>query len=134
MESKARRMTKQRKIILDLLRGTDHHPTADWIYAQTRKQLPKISLGTVYRNLNILSQEGAIIQLTDGKNVSRFDGNPEDHYHCICTECGRITDLKIPPLGFLEEQAAAQSGYAVFMHRIDFFGICQHCCVSAGDK
>ena len=73
------RMTKQRKLILDVLRSTKSHPTADWIYEKVRQEIPNISLGTIYRNLNILRDMGEIMELDYGSKYSRFDGNAENH-------------------------------------------------------
>ena len=70
------RKTKQRELILKTLRSTDTHPTADWIYEQVKKEMPNISLGTVYRNLGILKESGEILELNYGSKYSRYDGNP----------------------------------------------------------
>ncbi len=76
-KKRKKRMTKQRKIILDVLKNTTSHPTADWIYDQVREVLPNISLGTVYRNLKVLKEMGEIMELDFGSTYSRFDGNPK---------------------------------------------------------
>ena len=92
------RKTKQRDLILKTLRNTDTHPTADWIYEQVKKEMPNISLGTVYRNLGILKDLGEIIELNYGSKYSRYDGNAENHYHFVCTECEKVTDIKGCPV------------------------------------
>ena len=79
-----RRMTLQRKTILEVLRQTDFHPSADEIYMMVRERLPRISLGTVYRNLEVLSESGFIQKLELGGTIKRFDWNPEKHYHIRC--------------------------------------------------
>jgi len=89
------RMTKQRKAILKILENTDIHPTADWIYEQVKKEIPNISLGTVYRNLNVLSEMGKIMTLDYGSSYSRFDGNPRNHYHFKCEKCEKVFDVEI---------------------------------------
>lgn len=121
------RMTKQKKIILDVLRSTRSHPTADWIYAEARKQIPNLSLGTVYRNLNQLAEMGEIMELNYGSSFSRFDGNPRPHYHLVCEHCGRVSDLELPYLHQLETSAAAVSGAKIHGHRLEFQGICADC-------
>ena len=88
-----RRETKQRKAILNVLRRTDSHPTADRIYDEVRKVIPNISKGTVYRNLKILREGGKISELNLNGTVSRYEGNNENHYHFRCEKCGRVFDL-----------------------------------------
>jgi len=92
------RKTKQRDLILKVLRSTDTHPTADWIYEQVKKEMPNISLGTVYRNLGKLAKSGEITELSFGSKYSRFDGNADDHYHFICTSCEKVIDIKGCPV------------------------------------
>ena len=92
------RKTKQRDLILKVLRSTDTHPTADWIYEQVKKEMPNISLGTVYRNLGKLAELGEITELKFGSKYSRFDGNPDNHYHFVCTECEKVIDVKGCPV------------------------------------
>lgn len=121
------RWTKQRKTILDVLRGTTSHPTAEWVYKQVCQMLPKVSLGTVYRNLRILKDQGLIMELDYGRYFSRFDGNPRPHYHIVCVKCGKVEDLKVPVKGYLEEEVADVSGYDVIEHRLEFRGVCPEC-------
>ncbi|AVX19855.1 MAG: Fur family transcriptional regulator [Bacillota bacterium] len=124
---KQTRMTRQKKIILEVLRSTRSHPTADWIYMEARKQIPNLSLGTVYRNLNQLAEMGEILELNYGSSFSRFDGNPVPHYHLVCENCGRVYDLELPVMHQLETSAAAVSGAEIRGHRLEFYGICNHC-------
>jgi Fur family ferric uptake transcriptional regulator len=88
-------MTRQRQIILEELRKADTHPSADEVYETVRKRLPRISLGTVYRNLEILSELGEIQKLELGGDLKRFDRKPNKHYHIRCMNCGRVDDA--PP-------------------------------------
>lgn len=125
--SKKHRMTKQKRIIMEILRGTTSHPTADWVYEQARKQIPDISLGTVYRNLNNLKEMGEIMELCYGSSFSRYDGNPENHYHFHCLECGRVLDLDMPINRDLEKQVEESSGHKVEKHRLEFYGVCCEC-------
>ena len=85
-------MTRQRRVILEELRKVNTHPSADEIYEIVRKRLPRISLGTVYRNLEILSEYGDIQKLEPGCSLKRFDGNPNEHCHIRCVSCDRIAD------------------------------------------
>jgi Fur family peroxide stress response transcriptional regulator len=121
------RRTKQRELILQALKGTKCHPTADWVYEKVREQLPSISLGTVYRNLRSLVEAGEVMELTFGSSFSRFDGNPENHYHFVCEECGQVSDLDLPLQEQLEKQLEACSSCKVYTHRLEFYGVCEEC-------
>ncbi|HHU91622.1 MAG TPA: transcriptional repressor [Halanaerobiaceae bacterium] len=121
------RMTKQRKLILEVLRSTDSHPTADWIYEQVKKEIPNISLGTVYRNLRLLSEMNKISVLDFGSSYSRFDGNPHNHYHFICNNCEQIFDIEMPFNERLNEKINNETPFLVENHRIDFTGLCPEC-------
>ncbi|HBT47501.1 MAG TPA: transcriptional repressor [Peptococcaceae bacterium] len=120
-------MTKQKKTILEILRSTTSHPTADWIYAEARKVLPDISLGTVYRNLHVLKEDGEIMELNYGSTYSRYDGNPQNHYHFVCVNCGAVRDVDMPVLPELEKRAEEVGAGEVFYHRLEFYGLCPHC-------
>ncbi|MFW5787168.1 MAG: Fur family transcriptional regulator [Halanaerobiales bacterium] len=124
---KKTRMTKQRKAILDILKSTDIHPTADWIYEQVKEEIPNISLGTVYRNLNVLSDMGKITVLDYGSTYSRFDGNPEDHYHFKCLECEKVYDLDMEVKKELDKEVEKNTPHRVNYHRLEFYGICKEC-------
>ena len=121
------RMTKQRQIILEKLRAVTSHPTADDMYEMVRLRLPHISLGTVYRNLEILSEEGIVKKLDVGGTKKRFDGNTSTHYHLRCLQCGKVDDLDIAPLDDIEEKAASLSGYTVMKHSLEVAGVCPSC-------
>lgn len=132
---KQTRMTKQKKLILDILRSTKTHPTADWIYEQAKRQIPKISLGTVYRNLKILKEMGEIMELDYGSTYSRFDGNPANHYHFTCLKCGRVDDVPLAPKEDLEVEAGGiLEGAEVDTHRLEFYGRCPACVREDGKK
>lgn len=121
------RTTKQKRVILDILQNTDTHPTADWVYQEARKVLPDISLGTVYRNLNLLRDLGKIQELNYGSGQSRYDGNASNHYHFVCEKCKRVLDLELPLMEYLDEQLGKDYGLKVSHHRMEFYGLCQTC-------
>lgn len=125
------RMTKQRKNILELLMKNKTHPTADELYQLLRKSMPHISLGTVYRNLEMLSEAGIIQKLETGGLQKKFDGNPRNHYHIRCRYCGMVNDLHMEIFPFLDEKADACCDYEVTGHSLQFWGVCPHC---AGKK
>lgn len=121
------RMTKQRRLILDELRRQNTHPTADVIYEQVRKKMPKISLGTVYRNLEILTALGEIQTLELSGSQKRYDGVPNKHYHIRCLHCGRMDNAPIAPLQRLEDELYASTVYTIMGHRLEFLGLCPEC-------
>lgn len=96
--AKKSRNTRQRAVILEILRRTKAHPTAEGIYREARKTLPNISLGTVYRNLSYLRGQGLAREIRPhSESSSRFDGNSHPHAHFHCTECRSMIDLPLPP-------------------------------------
>jgi len=121
------RSTKQRETILKVLKSTTSHPAADLIYERVRKKLPRISLGTVYRNLRLLTQEGAILQLDFAGAPSRFDANTQPHSHFICEQCGRIFDVAESVHKEIDERVARKTGFEVLNHQLEFSGLCKDC-------
>lgn len=121
------RTTRQRKIILEELRKVTTHPSADEIYEMVRQRLPRISLGTVYRNLEILSELGEIQKLEQGGSLKRFDGNPENHYHIRCLRCNRVDDTSAKLLGKIDKDIQTMTDYEIIGHRLEFIGYCPKC-------
>jgi len=121
------RMTRQRQVILEELRKVRSHPTADTIYEMVRRRLPRISLGTVYRNLETLSESGVIRKLELGGAQKRFDGNPEDHYHVRCTNCGRLDDIPSVPISDIEDTFREACDYQITGHQLVLTGLCPNC-------
>ena len=118
------RLTNQRRLILEELRSVTTHPTADEVYGMVRQKMPRISLGTVYRNLEYLAHTRAILKLSIGGNMKRFDGCCDKHYHAICLACGRIFDV---PAVELPEIASALPEFTVTGASISFEGYCAAC-------
>ena len=127
-------MTRQRKTILSILRQTNSHPGADEIYEMVRKQLPRISLGTVYRNLEVLSDMGLIQKLELGGTIKRFDWNPNKHYHIRCLHCGQVDDAPIAPLNKLEDELYGATVFSIIGHRLEFEGLCPDCTEKEAQK
>jgi len=125
------RMTCQRCAILDAVRSVKSHPTADEVYEMVRQKLPSVSLGTVYRNLDILSACGAIRRLGPDDGKMHFDGNTSRHYHVRCTACGRVDDVEV--LSFVPPKARVEgkSEYRITGYDIEFTGTCPSCVESA---
>ncbi len=122
-----RRMTKQRRVILEELKKVTSHPTAEDLHHLVRKRLPRISIATVYRNLEILSVEGMVLKMDVAGVQRRFDGNPENHYHIRCNKCGRVDDVHMDTIPMIEETAGKFCSYKVVSHWMEFTGICPNC-------
>lgn len=121
------RHSKQRKLILEVLRQSKEHPSADWVYREVKREIPNISLGTVYRNLKLLKETGDVAEISCDGNEGRFDGNPHLHYHITCQNCGKITDVNNIILNDIEEKVAASTGFKITNHCVGFAGICHDC-------
>ena len=121
------RLTTQRQIILEELLKVTSHPTANEVYDMVRKRLPRIGLGTVYRNLELMAETGMILKLEVGGTQKRFDATITPHYHVRCMECGKVDDIKIPVQEDINEIAAQACNYQILGHHIEFTGICSDC-------
>jgi len=119
--------TNQRKVIIEELRKLDTHPTADELYAIVREKLPQISLGTVYRNLELLSEAGEILKLELTGKQKRFDGKIEKHLHMRCSNCGRVEDVP----GEMDEIDEKLNDMLSIMkadgYRLELSGLCEEC-------
>jgi Fur family ferric uptake transcriptional regulator len=120
-------MTCQRKVILEELRKVDTHPGADEIYEMVRKRLPRISLGTVYRNLEILSASGEIQKIELGCSSKRFDGIVKNHYHIRCIHCDRLVDAPADFDVIFNRELKTANGFKIIGHRLEFVGTCPDC-------
>lgn len=126
LRARGLRLTAPRRIILDVVRASDLHPSAATVYRQVRRQLPGVSLATVYRNLRMLAAYGLLAERADTTGM-RFDGNTDRHDHFTCVMCGRIYD--VPPLAAagVRQALGASMGFEVLDHRIEFSGRCARC-------
>lgn len=120
------RITRQRKAIFAALQGDTSHPTADEIYRRVKKDLPHISLATVYRNLKLLAEEGLILEISAPEGPNRYDPQTHAHYHFICDECGGVYDVTVPVQVQLERELG-KKGFEVRSHETVFYGRCQGC-------
>ena len=124
----ATKQFKKRNAILACLRGTDVHPSADWVHAQIKHEYPDISLGTVYRNLALFKQQGVIQSLGTVNGIERFDGNVDPHVHFICQCCDSVIDLphmEVPPA--LRASAENSCGGHIADCQLTFTGTCRNC-------
>lgn len=122
-----RRMTTQRRMILDSLRSVTSHPTADDVYEMVRQKLPRISLGTVYRNLETLANAGVIQRLEVGGTQRRYDGAIESHPHGRCLSCGRVVDMPHLPAGKVAQPGQSVAGFTIATCHVEYLGYCSHC-------
>jgi len=124
---KIRRNTPQRKIILEELCALVTHPTATELFEIVRRRLPRVSLGTVYRNLEVLYKDGQILKLEMAGTEARFDGNTRPHHHVRCSDCGIVRDIKlnepIDPVGKVSDSC----GFKIQGYKMKFFGLCPSC-------
>jgi Fur family ferric uptake transcriptional regulator len=121
------RITRQRAIILETLSKFKTHPTADEIYERVKAKMPRISLGTVYRNLDFLCEQGLINKLELGGNIRRYECRDDCHYHVRCVECGKIEDIEYATDKPLEELIELDCSYRIIDHQLEFIGVCPVC-------
>lgn len=123
------RRSKQRTRILELLENERVHVTANWVYDQLREEFPTLSLGNVYRNLNILVEQGAINRLPFGSTFDVYEACREPHYHFICDLCGTIEDVPVPPAlqRKLTEAVHTATPHRVSHTTVEFHGTCETC-------
>ncbi len=126
LRARGLRLTRQRRIILEVVRATDAHPTAALVYRRVRRRLPRLSLATVYRNLRTLAAEGFLTERADPSGV-RFDGNAAPHDHFTCVACGRIYDVAARADAAVRARVATRTGFEVLNHRTEFYGRCGAC-------
>jgi Fe2+ or Zn2+ uptake regulation protein len=137
MEKSTGRKTRQLEVVWHEVAADNSHPTADQIYQRVRRQIPNISLGTVYRDLQKLVAQGKLQVLTLGR-TQHFDPLVDSHQHFICQTCGRVYDILVGQgeetlpaslrrLIGLSRMALLQGGFTVTSHRLAFFGECKSC-------
>lgn len=126
----SKRYSRQRELIYQALCSSKEHPTAEMVYRMLKPDNPNLSLGTVYRNLNLLAAEGLIVRMSFP--VERYDADVSPHPHFSCRKCGQVHDLDLPYDHRLD-RLAAQSGHEVSGHSILFTGLCVQCAQTSGD-
>ncbi|MEG0913564.1 MAG: transcriptional repressor [Oscillospiraceae bacterium] len=124
---KQTRSTSQKRLIMSIMEDNYNHPTADEIYEQARRTDPHISRGTIYRNLNILSDSGAIRKLAMPEGPDHFDCNMNDHYHFLCRCCNRVFDTEIEYKKELNCSPPGLQGFKTEWHRLVMVGLCSEC-------
>ncbi len=127
MQQPQTRMTRQRAVILEELRKVKTHPTADEVYSIVRERLPRISLGTVYRNLDFLAATGEILKLESAGTTKRFDGDISWHQHVRCVKCGRIGDVMNTQPAPTVDGMLVEGFTQILGARVEYDGICDEC-------
>ena len=119
--------SRQREAIVTFLKTRKDHPTADVVYQEIRATIPNISLGTVYRNLALLSERGEILRLPCDGKMDHFDADTRPHYHFICNQCGCVKDMDLPYSDDMDQLANQQFDGVITRHSLLFEGLCKDC-------
>lgn len=124
---KLRRFSRQRQMVLDVVKNRTKHPTADRVYEILKKDHPEISLGTVYRNLNLLAEMGEISRVESSSVKDHFDGNQHPHAHFVCRRCGGVFDLDLDISMLLQSTKGVDGSFLVEDCKVIVQGICEDC-------
>ncbi|HZI20000.1 MAG TPA: transcriptional repressor [Pyrinomonadaceae bacterium] len=122
-----RGLTRQRRAVLDAVRGSEGHLTAQEVYEAARRLLPTISLASVYNSLKYLTESGLIREVALGKNASRYDRTTERHDHAVCSRCGRLVDFELAEAAALLRAAARRSKFKPESVHLTLVGVCPDC-------
>jgi Fe2+ or Zn2+ uptake regulation protein len=126
MEMAARRQTRQRRLVYEAVAATDTHPTAEWVYNQVRHAMPRVSLGTVYRNLQLLVAVGKLKAWSRGR-TTRYDADVAVHDHFVCDACGLLLDVEQTPETLAAEKKLRARGHIIETRVLEFHGFCRDC-------
>lgn len=127
MKKKDLGLTKQRATVLEVIRGSEEHLTANGVFDAARQLLPSISFATVYNSLNYLKKEALIGEVRFGTNATLYDRKLSPHDHAICTSCGKLVDLEIPLPDAIFKEACRRSKFKVAMIELTLRGLCPEC-------
>ena len=122
-----RRKSRLRERIFGAIASSKAHPSAQNVYEELRKEIPLLSLGSVYRNIAILLEEGRIRSGDFGLSSARYDADTSPHYHFVCERCGAVLDLDMPADLGIDAAARQLSSHRIHGHAIRFFGVCARC-------
>ncbi len=127
LHTQGRHLTAQRAAVFDYLRAVEHHPTAEDVFFAVKKKLPRISLATVYKNLEALVEQQAVSKLCYGDSSARYDIRTDHHYHSRCLGCGKLWDLEAKHGSAWLSQVKPQAGFEVKDYRLEVLGYCRDC-------
>jgi Fe2+ or Zn2+ uptake regulation protein len=126
-EIRTRRSTQQRQVVRHIIESSRDHPTAQAVHERARQKMPSISLGTVYRNLQFLVDQGLLLERKIGNRPARYEAQRQRHYHVCCVECGALEDLPVPYQDALDRRVQKAVRYKLREHRMEFYGVCPQC-------
>ncbi|MDR0759598.1 MAG: transcriptional repressor [Treponema sp.] len=129
-----RKHSKKRDAVLKAIQSTHSHPGAQWIYDTLKPSIPSLSLGTVYRNINVFLEEGAVVSVGTVGGEERFDGRVSPHPHLICCRCGKVLDLPCLSEGDGAQAAEAGNlpgGFVIDYRKTVYYGLCGECAAEA---
>jgi len=128
LKSRDFRITPQRLAVLKILASSESHPSVDDIYKEVKALFPTTSLATVYKTVSLLKELNEVLELGFPDGSNRYDGyNPVPHPHAICMTCKKIMDPELMNIDELSVEMSRKTGYKIFHHRLDFFGLCPDC-------
>jgi len=128
------RFSNQRSLVQEIVESAHDHPTAQEVFDRARKRIPSISLGTVYRNLQLLVDEGLLSERKVDNRPARYEANRHRHYHICCSRCGALEDLSVPYQKLLDRRVQKMVRYKLQEHRMEFYGICPQCQAAAQER
>jgi len=133
LKENGHKITPQRLAIVNILAGSEGHPSAENIHDQLKKDFPTMSLATVYRNILLIKSLGEVLELGFPDGSNRYDGNnPNPHPHLICIKCKKIVDPDLDSLDNMKKELERETDFKILNHRLDFFGICSDCMADKG--
>lgn len=118
--------SKKRQMILDTIRSTDSHPSAKWVYETLKEQIPDLSLGTVYRNINLFKEQGDVIAVANFGGEERIDGDTSPHAHFVCKTCGSVYDVPATH-SMMKNSSCDMDGFETHNTVLTYYGICGGC-------
>jgi Fur family peroxide stress response transcriptional regulator len=127
VDTVGRKYSRKREAILETIRSTRCHPTAQWVYEQLKPRIPDLSLGTVYRNIGLFRQEGKLISVGVVNGEEHFDAFTAPHPHFVCERCGKVFDLPCPDEAAPASLAKNPAGFVTDFRKTVFYGICPEC-------
>lgn len=119
--------SKQREMIYQTVQENPIHPTADVVYQMVREKIPTVSLGTVYRNLNMLTEQGRLCKISLPNQSDHFDGRIDQHQHILCEKCGKVFDIDIPQTADLLSLVGANQSFLITGCTLHLTGVCSDC-------
>ena len=134
LDRPARRCSIQRTVIRESIAASHDHPTAQVVFERARQRIPAISLGTVYRNLQLLVEQGLLLERKIGNQPARYETCRHRHYHICCIECGAFEDLAVPYQEALDRRVERLVRYRLREHRMEFYGVCPRCQARLGGR